>query len=296
MASARFDVPFTKDGSARFLPWLIGFMVYLAALSLVSALAMNKVLERWDSGLSGQLTIQIPPPDPGEDPALRESRLDIAIEILTSTAGVKAAVVLDPQDINKLLSPWLGDGTLEEDLPLPDLIAVEVDPDSPPDLVELDRLLVAAIPGAQSDSHQVFLTRLIRLTRSVQLVAAVVVMLVSLSAVLAVVFVTNTGLSIHRHVIEVLHLIGAHDDYVAGQFQRYALLLGLRGGFLGLLLALVTVFFVGLQAKDYDSVFLPQIALSPLDWGIVALLPFIAALVAMLTARFTVLRTLVRMP
>ena len=295
MSSSHLDVPFDKDGSARFLPWLIGFMVYLAALSLVSALAMNKVLDRWDRGLSGQLTLQIPPADPAEDPRERELRLDQAVEILTSTPGVTGAVVLDPADMNKLLVPWLGEGALQEDLPLPDLIAVQLDPASPPDLDDLQRRLDEAIPGIESDSHQAYLSQLVGMTRAVQIVAALVVVLVGLSAVLAVVFVTNTGLSIHRHVIEVLHMIGAHDDYVAQQFQRYAFKLGLRGGFLGVVLAVPTVLLVGRQLGASDVGFLPNLALTPVDWAIVALLPLMAALVAMLTARVTVLRTLVQL-
>ena len=295
MASAHLDVPFDRDGSARFLPWLIGFMVYLAALSLVSALAMNKILDRWDSGLAGQLTLQIPPSQPTEPLDRRERRLDRAIEILTSTAGVTGAVVLDPADMNKLLVPWLGEGALEEDLPLPDLIAVQLDPSAPPDLEELQFRLAEAVPGIESDGHQAYLARLLSLTRSIQIGAAVVVLLVGLSAVLAVVFVTNTGLSIHRHVIEVLHMIGAHDDYVAQQFQRYAFKLGLRGGFLGLVLAVPTVLLVGRQFDASDVTLLPNLALSPVDWAAVALLPLIAAVIAMMTARFTVLRTLVQL-
>ncbi len=295
MASSHLDVPFAKDGSARFLPWLIGCMVYLAALSLVSALAMNKVLDRWDRGLAGQLTLQIPPHEPGEAPAAREERLDKAIDILTSTDGVTAAVVLDPADMNKLLVPWLGEGALEEDLPLPDLIAVQLDPQTPPDVDALQARLSDAIPGIESDSHQAFLSRLVSMTRTVQIVAAVVVLLVGVAAILAVVFVTNTGLSIHRHVIEVLHMIGAHDDYVAQQFQRYAFKLGLRGGFMGLVLAVPTVLLVGRQLESGGSVLLPRLALSPVDWAFVALLPLVAALVAMLTARVTVLRTLVQL-
>ena len=295
MKSTRLEVPFDRDGSGRFLPWLVAFMVYLAALSLLSALAMNKVLDRWDRGLAGQMTVQIPPPDPDAPAGQRDRRLDAAIEVLTETKGVRSAIVLDEADINGLLSPWLGPNALDEELPLPDLIAVEFDPAEPPDMEDLAGRLAEAAPGAVADNHRGFLERLIGLIRSLQLVAIVVVALVGVSAVLAVVFVTNTGLSIHRHVIEVLHLIGAQDDYVAEQFQRYAFKLGLRGGFIGLALAVPTVLLIGNELEAGEIMILPQLTLSPVDWALVALLPLAAAVVAMLTARFTVLRALVRM-
>jgi cell division transport system permease protein len=41
---------------------------------------------------------------------------------------------------------------------------------------------------------------------------------------------------------------------------------------------------------------LPSVALAPWHWLVLALLPFAAALIAMLTARVTVLRALARMP
>jgi cell division transport system permease protein len=37
----------------------------------------------------------------------------------------------------------------------------------------------------------------------------------------------------NRSTVEVLHLIGAKDGYIAGEFQRHFLLLGLKGGALG---------------------------------------------------------------
>ena len=35
----RSDLPLGQEGSARFLPWIVGAMVYLAALALAGALA-----------------------------------------------------------------------------------------------------------------------------------------------------------------------------------------------------------------------------------------------------------------
>ena len=51
---ARRDLPLSKDASARFLPWLVAFMVYLAVLALAASLIVGKTVERWDSGLSGR--------------------------------------------------------------------------------------------------------------------------------------------------------------------------------------------------------------------------------------------------
>ncbi len=297
----RGDLPLERDPSGRFLRWLIAVMVYLAALALVSAMVLSKVVERWDTGLSGSITVQIPPrQNPSSDPAgagaTAEASLDKVIDILLATPGVTSAKVLDPGEIVELLEPWLGAGASYGDLPLPELIAVDIDPAAAPDLEELSRKLARAVPGTVLDDHQSWLGRLLDLARSIELVAALVVLLVGASAVAMVVFATRMGLAIHGRVIELLHLIGAQDSYVAREFEVHALKLALRGGVFGLLLAVLTVILVERLFMRMEAALLPELMLVPAEWAVLALLPLAVAGVAMLTARFTVLGTLGRMP
>jgi cell division transport system permease protein len=101
---------------------------------------------------------------------------------------------------------------------------------------------------------------------------------------------------VHREVIEVLHLIGARDSYVAGQFERHALVLGLRGAALGFGLAVATLFGLGGAAAAIEAPLLPAFAFEAWGWGALGALPLAMALVVMATARLTVLRALARMP
>ena len=94
-------------------------------------------------------------------------------------------------------------------------------------------------------------------------------------------------------MIEILHLIGAHDGYIAGQFQRHAFTRGLLGGVLGR-----DRRRAGLRAAASaccPSSPIPDSACSPLQWAELALLPLAAALLAMATARYTVLAALAKM-
>ena len=293
----RRDVPLDKDASARFLPWLIGFMVYLAALALAAAIAVANVTERWESGLSGRLTVQVPPAAADATSAERAARIDAVLAALRRTRGVRSAEQLGEAEMAALLEPWLGDAATGGDLPMPSLIAVTVDRDDPPSMEVLRTALSAAAPGTRVDDHQRTLGRLIEVARSLQLLAGLVVALVGVAAVVTVVFVTRTGLAIHRNVIELLHLIGAHDGYVARQFQRHALRLGLTGGAIGLLLALATLGVLSQTSMPAGGAggFLPEVRLGPWQWASLGAIPVAAAVVAMLTARLTVLRTLARL-
>ncbi len=295
MLLAHRDVPLDKDPSARFLPWLIAFMVYLAALALAGAIAVSNLTERWDRGLSDQMTVQVPPPRGEENAMLQSERVAAALETLRGERGVRTAEVVDDAEMAALLEPWLGEAGIREDLPLPALIAVEVVPGNPPDSERLEGMLQAAAPGVVVEDHQRTLGRFLAVTQSLQLLALLVVGLVAGAAVLSVVFVTRTGLAVHRQVIELLHLIGARDNYIAGQFQRQALKLGLAGGLIGVGLAGGTILVLGQVFATSESVVVPELALSLRQWLLLVLVPPATALVAMATARWTVLRTLARL-
>lgn len=296
MAFGKADLPLSRDASGRFLPWLVAFMVYLATLALVASMIMNALVERWDHGLADRVTVQIPAPESGAAEGRQETRIDSAIDVLTSTPGVAEVAVLDDSEVSALLDPWLGNAELARELPLPTLIAVTLDSEAPADLGTLGVRLKAAVPGAMVDDHQRWVGGLVSLTRSIDLIAALVVLLVGFAAVITVIFVTRTGLAIHHQVIELLHLIGAQDSYVARQFQTHAMKLGFKGGILGFAAAIATVYGAGLLLSNIGRVLLPEFTFGPRAWIALCALPLLATLVAMLTARWTVLRTLARFP
>ena len=288
------DVPLDKDASARFLPWLIAFMVYLATLALAAAIAVSNVTQAWDTGLAGKLTVQVPPAA-GNGGVGQAARIDAVLDELRQTPGVRSAEQLSQQQMAELLRPWLGDAADSAELPLPALIAVEVAPERTPELSSLQRRLDRAAAGTRVDDHQRTLGRLLEVARTLQLLAVLVVVLVGAAAVVTVVFVTRTGLSIHRNVIELLHLIGAHDAYVARQFQRHALRLGLTGGVVGLALGAATLWALARWVGQEAGAIVPELTLSRMQWLSLAAVPLAATLVAMLTARVTVLRTLAKL-
>ena len=292
----RLDIPLNRDSSVRFLPWIIALMVYLAGLALAGTVVLQGALQRWDLSLSGTLTVQLPPEEQGKpDP------LPAALELLRATPGVISAQAISREATAKLIEPWLGTALAPDELALPRLIDLRINPAAALDLAQLRSKLAAAAPGAVLDDHRLWLDRLAGLVLSIEATALAIVLLIGGAAVLTVIFTTRAGLAVHHAVVEVLHLIGARDGYIAGQFQRQALELGLRGGLVGLLLTVATLIGIG-HAGAATSVFgervqlLPALQLAPWHWLLLAMLPVAASLIAMLTARLTVLRALKRMP
>jgi len=293
MIFGRLDVPLDEDSSSRFLPWLIAFMVFLAAIALACVLLTEGLIQRWDRGLRAEVTVQVPAPDVEE--AQRGARLQSVLSILRNTAGVTEATALSQQTVAGLVEPWLGDQLLRSELPLPDLVSVIIDPDVPPDLDVLQERLEAAVPGTAVDDHQRWLQSLISVARSVELGALVILGLIVVACIGTTIFATRASLSIHWQVIELLHLMGAEDRYVARQFQGHALRLGLRGGILGFVFAVGILALIGFLGSGGQVAMLPRIELRLIDWAILLVIPVTTALIATVTAQITVMRTLGRM-
>jgi cell division transport system permease protein len=284
-----------RDGSGRFLPWMIALMVYLAAMALAGMVALDGAVSRWDRALVGTLTVQLP--------ATSAGALDQVLTLLRATPGVRSATPLDDAATAALLKPWLGDAVALDELSLPRLVDVRIDPATALDRGALEERLKAAA-GARLDDNRRWLDQVLDTVLAVEIVAGAIVALIAIATIISIVFATRTGLAIHHGTVEVLHLIGAHDGYIADQFQWQALRLGLRGGIIGLVPAVLTLLALGAGGGDRGPIprlapgieALPRFALGAFGWLILLLLPPAAGLTALATARITVLRGLARMP
>ncbi|TDQ83919.1 cell division transport system permease protein [Dongia mobilis] len=311
MLGLRSDLPLDRDAAARFLPWILGFMVYLAALAIGAAMVVDRLADRWQAGLTGNLTIEVPF-DPDLGVTEKSIVIDRIVDVLSATPGIAGTTLLDDREIARLLEPWLGVSATELDIPLPALIAVTLRPGVVIDRASLQAGLAAIHPGTTIDDHGAWIDDALAFLRGLNLLAALLTGLVLAATTLTIVFVTRTGLSIHRGVIEIVHLIGATDSYVAQQFQAQALRHGLVGGAFGTLLAAATLLGIdqllkqsaalagALPAAQLDGLDLApgmglDLRLLPWQWAVLALLPVATAFIAMLTARWTVLRSLARL-
>ena len=285
----RSDLPLDRDGHSLFLPWLIALMVFLAVLAVAGILMLNSVTARWSQGITGTLTIQI---SSAEVASEDDPRLQAVLGVLASTKTINRYQVISNERVLKLLEPWLGEITNSNDLPLPRLIDVELHSGVKLDVNKLAKQIKKIAPGSSVDDHQIWLERMLNLIETVQIIATAVLLCIGFATIGTVIFTTQTGLAIHHEAIDVLHLIGAQDSYIAGQFAGRALALGLTGGLLGLMLGIITLMGVGFFMGRMDGLFVPDLQLTAYQWLIVGFSPIGVAVIAMMTARVTVLRSL----
>jgi cell division transport system permease protein len=220
------------------------------------------------------------------------------VAALKQAKGIVSARVLEPAETAHLLEPWLGNSVPIDTLPLPRLVDVRVDPRVPIDYATVTKQLASIVPNSQLDNNRAWIGGVRNFALRVEGVISTVVIVVTALIIAIIIFTARIGLAIHRSVIELLHLMGAQDSYIARQFQIHALGLGLRGGLIGGIAAAATVIILGPAGRALDLP-VPIAAYSIVDWRMWALLivaGLAAGAVAMMTARITVLRQLARMP
>ena len=278
----------------RALLALVAIMSFLACLTVAAVTLVGERADNWQRQIANEVTIQIRPSDtsPIDEAVAR------AVDIAAQTPGIRSATALSADDAARLLEPWLGSGFDRSELPVPLLIAVSVTAEA--DLAALARRLRDEVPGASLDDHGLWLERLASMARITTFGGFFILALVMAATALCVVFATRGAMAGNRDVIEVLHFVGAEDSYVAGEFQRHFLILGLKGAGIGglaamILFALIGV-FTGLQGPTPEEAQLRSlIGGVTIGWpgylGTVATIVLIAMIIAA-TARLTVRRTL----
>lgn len=296
MAARRLEplLPFAGEPSTRLLPWIVGIMVYLAIMMLTGAMVLAQVATGWDKDLTGRFTVQVAASD-DVSPATLEKRVDKVLKIVRAAPGVAAARPVSAADTAALLEPWLGPELDPREFPLPRVIDVKVQSSAKIDFESLEAKIRKAVPSAELDSHGFWREQITSLVGALEVVVILVVVLITASTMTAVMFATRSGVAIHREVIEVLHLIGANDDLIAQEFKRQARRLALRGSVPGFLFAMVTIAILGYLASRVDNLLLPAFSFSWWHWAALITVPVFAMVIAAITARQTVLRTLRRM-
>lgn len=282
--------------AGRALMTVIAIMTFLASLTLGAVTLVAATASIWESQISREVTVQVRP-DEGLDMA---DALAKVRRIALATPGVAGAEPMDDAATGRLLEPWLGEGLDLDELPVPRLVLVSIDETSPPDFAALRGAIVAAVPQASLDDHRAWVSRLVSMANATVLVGVAILSLVMIATVLTVIFATRGAMSGNRHIIEVLHFVGARSSFIAGEFQGHFLKLGLFGAAAGGLAALFVFVAMGWWTRsnqatpeaDQISALFGSFAIGWTGYaGVVVVVATVGALTA-LTSRWTVLNQL----
>ena len=279
-----------REQGAISLDLVIAVMAFLAALALGGVLIAQRSAESWQAGLAGRLTVQIMP----QGDAAPASETNAAVQVLRATPGVIYADPLSDAANLALVEPWLGRDAVIAALPFPRLIDVRLAPGATPDLASLQRRLKATAPHAVLDDHGRWIERLRNTANSVVLAALTILTLIAIGTAATVAFATRAGLAAHHEIVQLLHLMGAQDRFIARAFEwHYFVAAGIAAALGATLATLIFAAAGSLDQLGLSTVsFLPPLGLPTRELPWLAAIPIGAAIIAWGTARISVIAAL----
>ena len=261
------------------LVFVTAVLCCFACLAAIAALGANRAAAGWTSQLKGSATVLVRPTG-GES---ADAAAERAAETLSGVKGVKEAVAMERQKAEALVRPWLGQAADLADLPLPRLVTVELDPARRLGAGDLDRALKAAGVDAVVDDHSRWIKDIVNAGRLARLAAVSAAALMGLAAAAVVAFATRAGLLARRDIVEVLHLSGAEDGFIAGLFQNRLAELAAVAGAIGAAVAALIAAAVRLLGGGEGLT--PALPIAWTDVLAVLPCPLIAGVVAAVAAR-----------
>lgn len=282
---------------ARFagpMPWVIAIMIALTVIAAAAGLALSNIAGHARAEIAGGLTVQIVEAAPAE----RDRQAEIAVALLSNREDVASVRRVPDAELDALLEPWLGElaGEGDEAIPVPALIDARLRGAlTSQRLAELREMLALSAPAARVDAQANWLAPVFKAISSLQWLAIGLVVLLAATSAAAVWLASRSALGSNRETIEIVHLLGGTDRQIARIFQRSIAVDALVGGIVGLLLGLIALLVLGRQFAALGSGMVAGGGLTTGDWAIIGAIPLAGVLLAMLTARITVLAALRRM-
>ena len=288
----RYDLPLTQSAGSGFLTLLISLMTFLAVLSLAASFALSAMTERWSSGLENRMTVEVPAQDQNgavlSRGQVRETTDRIA-SMLSQHPAIAEYHVLSNEEINELIKPWLGGDILVlNDAPLPGLISVEVKKDDDQAIAMLGDAIRNISMTARLDTHQSWLEDVLRFTGAMKFAALILIIVIGITTATAVAGGVRARMAVHREEVEILHLMGAADRYISRQFQRHSMILALKGSGMGLAGGVVALLIINWLTGQMGIALLPDFRLSLGQMIVIAALPIMAGIIAIISSDRTV--------
>jgi cell division transport system permease protein len=250
----------------------------------------------WQSDVASEVTIQVRPVG-GRN---FEQDIKNAIEVTRTQPGIVDARAFTKEESAKLLEPWLGTGLSLDELPVPRMVVARVAPGQALDLAGLRQRLGEAVPSAVVDDHRAWIGRMRSMSSAIVLAGIAILALVIVATVISVSFATRGAMAANRPIVEVLHFVGASDSYIANRFLRHFLRLGLEGGVIGAIAAMlvfgfsesIASWFSGTPVGDQFAALLGTFALPGSGYLTLAAQALLIAAVTAWASRRTLFATL----
>lgn len=262
-------------------PFVIAIMTFAMMTVAAAGLALSNAAGLVVQGIENRYAVQVP---------AGSNALPLALAAARSAPGVVQAQPVPEAEMRKTLEQWLGPAGVDDQLPVPALVTLDVADDA--DLAAIAARIEAAAPGARFIAHREKLEPVLRAIRVLKWLALSLVALMAAAAAAAVVLAARGALDTHRSTIEVMHGIGATDLQVTHLFQRKIALDSFAGAIAGAVAAGLVLLLLAGGGTAFAGDLMGTTPLRGRDFVILALLPLALVVIATWVARMAVLAAL----
>lgn len=287
--------PIVPPGSVtgRSLTLVIAIMCFLACLTAGAVYLVNQSASIWLKDLASEVTVQVHSAGAAEE---AEKRLAEMAEFLTRQNGIRRVQALSKTQSAELVEPWLGQVDALQSLPVPRLIAIEIDQNNAPDMGVLRAALAVKYEGAVLDDHRHWQAQIRTVTGGLAIAGIAVLILVAAAMAAIIVSAAKSAMASNREIVEVLNFVGAEEKFIVRQFERHFLKLGVKAGVVGaasaaavfLLMPHISRLAGGTAATDAEIRRLAGGGLDLTGFAILALVVAVIAAICQITSRYGV--------
>jgi len=260
----------------RALAALLATLVFLAIVAAAVALGAAGNMRTLDRS-GARLTVQVPAAAAGH-----------ALGLLRATPGVARAVPVDRATLLRLLRPWLGEDVA--DLPIPALI--DVDLDDAATLPAIEHRLRGAVAVIRIDRADRWLAPVVAALRRLLWAAAALALLPVIATPLIAGRATRHMLARQHEGVALVRALGATDRQLAAPFRRRIAGTALAGAAIGGVAALAIVLVVQAAVAGPGSDLIAAATPAPRDWVVLAALPVLLAVLAIVAGRHALHRAM----
>lgn len=288
------DIAFKSDINKGFLPFITAFMVFLACITLATAIIGNDLTTDWDRRMSNNITIQVLPDMRNKNPDKEiEERIKNITEILKQTPGIKSSYAMSLKETTELLKPWLGDiGKNKLDITLPRIITVEVSDIIPLNIKALTDEIKNYSHLITIETYETWMSEFTKTLSALQTLLGLIIILILTTTGITICYATKSGLTTNKNVIEVMHMVGARNSYINKHFSNQMMQLSITGGIIGYIISCISIMIIKHFAQNIDGGIISNFNFSTELYWYILLIPITAGIISKLTAIFTINKTL----